>query len=430
MVLWACLAVAAELTLLVGRGAVIDCPEGITRVATSNPEAVDATVAGDSEVWIHAKALGQATLAIWSKKGARTTYDITVEFNLQPLRKLLEGTFPNEKMDVLGGRDSLVLVGRASSQAVADRALALATASVKGAVSNLQVAPPAPEKQVLLRVRFAELNRSASSELGAGLLSTGAARMVGAVSTGQFPSGTLTGVGGGASKPVTFGLSDILNIFAFRPELNLGLLIRDLQSRGLLEILAEPNLVATSGKEASFLAGGEFPVPIAQGGATAGAITVQFREFGIRLTFLPVVTAHGTIRLHVKPEVSTVDLANGIVLSGFRVPALSTRRIETDIELAEGQSFVIGGLLDERVTENLSRMPVLAAVPVLGALFRSRTRTKGRTELIVLVTPESAMPVTGPVPLPVQAGKPAFPRMPVPFLGKPTALPGNSRGSP
>jgi len=222
------------------------------------------------------------------------------------------------------------------------------------------------------------------------LISTGAANTRGAISTGQFPAASTNQVTGEAR---TFALSDILNIFAVRPDLNLSMIIRDLQSRGLLQILAEPNLVATNGKEASFLAGGEFPVPIVQSGVNAGAVTVQFREFGIRLSFLPQLTTNGTIKLHVRPEVSTIDASNGVTVSGFRIPALSTRRIETDIELAEGQSFVIAGLLDDRVIENMSELPGLSRIPVLGALFRSRAKTKSKSELVVVVTPEAAAPV-------------------------------------
>ena len=243
------------------------------------------------------------------------------------------------------------------------------------------------------------------------LLSTGAGGTPGTVSTGQFTSGTIPQIGGAATAAGTaINLSDMLNIFAFRPDLNMGVIIQDLQSHGLLQILAEPNLVATNGREASFLAGGEFPVPVAQGGAATGAISVQYKEYGIRLTFLPQVTANRTIRLHVKPEVSSIDPSNGVTLSGFQIPALSTRRIETDIELAYGQSFVIAGLLDQQVTETLSRMPGLASIPVLGALFRSRSQTKTRDELVVVVTPEMVSPSDAPAPLP---------EMPAPFLGPP-----------
>jgi pilus assembly protein CpaC len=403
---------AADLTLTVGRGAVIDCPHGVERVSTSSPEVVDAVPASNHEVLFHAKTPGNATLVVWSKAGDRTIYSVSVEADLEPMRKLLRESFPTEEIDVRASRESMALVGHASSQAVADRALAIVAASVKGAVNNLDVAPPGPQPQILLRVRFAELNRSASTELGVNLLSTGAANTPGRITTGQFGSGgpsELKGVIGGATSGTssTFSLSDALNIFAFRPDLNLAVLIRDFQTRGLLQVLAEPNLVTTNGKEASFLAGGEFPVPVAQAGASAGAITVQFREFGIRLTFLPQVTAHGTIRLHVRPEVSTIDPANGITVSGFNIPALSTRRMETDIELGEGQSFAIAGLIDDRVYENLSRVPGLSHIPLLGALFRSRAETKSKSELIVVVTPEIAMPITG--------RRPDLP-MPRPFL--------------
>ncbi len=401
-----------DLTVTVGKGVVVDCPNGIVRVATSSPEVVDPVTASGREVLLHAKALGQATLFIWSKTGERSVYEVTVEPNLEPFRRMVRETFPDEKIDIRAARDSLALVGRVSSQAVADRALALVAASVKGAVSNLSVAPPPVEKQIVLHVKFAELNRTAVEEFGVSLLSTGAFNTPGRITTGQFPSGTLPTLSGTIGKgvagtPSQFSLSDMLNIFAFRPDLNLGVLIQDLQSRGLLQILAEPNLVATNGKEASFLAGGEFPIPVQQSGANAGGITVMFREYGIRLSFLPVVTSHDTIRLHVKPEVSTIDSANGVTVSGLTIPALSTRRIETDVELGAGQSFVIGGLIDDRVIESLSHMPGLAHIPILGALFKSRSTTRTKTELVVVVTPEAASPVAGPLPLPV---------MPAPFM--------------
>lgn len=404
-------ATPVELTLTVGTGTVVDCPGGIARVAASNPEVADAVTASGVEVLFHTKTVGRATMVVWSKSGARTVYHLSVEPNLEPLRRLLRETFPDEQIDLRASRESLALVGHASSQAVADRALALIASSVKGAVSNLEVAPPAPENQVLLRVRFAELNRSAVREFGVNLFSTGALNTIGQVSAGQFPGVTLASPppslpGGLAGTDAPFALSDILNIFAFRRDLNLGAIIRDMQTRGLLQILAEPNLVATSGKEASFLAGGEFPVPIAQGTGGGVTVSVQFKEFGIRLSFTPQITPHRTIRLHVKPEVSSLDAADGVQLSGFRIPALSTRRVETDIELAEGQSFAIAGLIDDRVIENLSQVPGLSHVPLLGALFKSRSETKSRTELIVIVTPETAQP----------GGAPAGPPMPKPFL--------------
>ena len=403
---------ATELVLTLGGGVVVDCPDGISRVAASAPEAVDVVTASNHEILFNGKGLGHATVVIWSKLGRRKTYNVTVEPNLEPLRRLLRETFPDEEIDVRASRDSMALVGRASSAAVAERALALVTATAKGAVSNLQIAPPGAENQVLLRVKFAELSRTAEKDFGVNLLSTGAANTVGQIGTGQFGSAQLAQtIGNGQSS--TFSVSDILNVFAFRPDLNLGAVLTDLQTRGLLQILAEPNLVATSGKEASFLAGGEFPVPVTQGGASAGAITIQYREFGIRLSFTPQVTLHHTIRLHVKPEVSSLDAADGVSISGFKVPALTTRRLETDIELGEGQSFAIGGLLDDRVTENLSQVPGLSHIPLLGALFKSRQETKSKTELIIIVTPETALPTASVIQVPI---------MPRPFLEAPVEV--------
>jgi pilus assembly protein CpaC len=395
-----------ELTMTVGTGVVIDCPDGIARLAASSPEIVDAVTASSKEVLFHAKGLGRATMVVWSRTNQRKTYNVTVEPNLEPLRRLLHETFPEEQMDVVATKESLALVGHASSQAVADRALALVAASVKGAVNNVNIAAPGVQNEVLLRVRFAELDRTTEAQFGVNLLSTGALNTIGRLTTEQFSSGTVSQVTGSipaaaAGTSTSFSLSDMLNIFAFRPDLDLGVIIRDLQTRGLLQILAEPNLVATNGREASFLAGGEIPVPVAQSGVSAGAISVQYREYGIRLSFIPWITPQHTIRVHVKPEVSSLDPSNGVTVSGFNIPALSTRRVETDIELGEGQSFVIAGLLDQRVTESLSQVPGLAHIPVLGSLFKSRSENKSRTELIVIVTPGTVAPVTGQSPEPV-----------------------------
>jgi pilus assembly protein CpaC len=184
-------------------------------------------------------------------------------------------------------------------------------------------------------------------------------------------------------------------VFLFRRDLNLGATIRALQSKRLLQILAEPNLLAINGRTASFLAGGEFPFPTLQGGgAGLGAVTIQFREFGVRITFTPKMTPRGTIRMEVTPEVSSLDFANGLVFQGFTIPALNTRRVSTEIELESGQSFAIGGLLDNRTTESLNRIIGLGDIPFFGKLFRSRALSKNNTELLVVVTPELVRPMT------------------------------------
>jgi pilus assembly protein CpaC len=284
-----------------------------------------------------------------------------------------------------------------SSQLVADRAVALVVPLVKSVVNNLQIPPPPVDRQIVLHVKFAELDRAKAEQLGVNILSTGAANTPGRITTGQFASGSLNTLSGVIGAPIQgtstqLNLSDALNIFAFRPDLNLGLVIKALQTNNILQILAEPNLVTTNGKEASFLAGGEFPVPVLQGGGNAGAVTIQFREFGIRLKFLPTITTNGTIKMHVQNELSTIDLNNAVVFSGFTIPALATRRVETDVELGEGQSFAIAGLIDDRVTNQFSKIPGLANIPILGALFKSKSVNKTKTELVVLVTPEAITP--------------------------------------
>jgi len=396
-----------DLKVTLGKSLVIDYPADVARISTSNPDIVDAVAVSTREILLHAKAHGVATVVVWAKDGQRNFYNISVEHNLEPIRKLIKETFPNEDIHVQSARDSVTLTGRVSSQQVADRAAALVASLAKTVINNLRLLPGDVDRQVLLRVKFAELNRSELANFGVNLLSTGALNTLGRTTTGQFTPptpGTLQGQIPGRLEGTTstYSISDALNVFAFRPDLNLATFISALQSQGLLQILAEPNLLTSDGKEASFLVGGEFPVPVLQGGANAGAVTIQFREFGIRLTFLPSLTGNKTIKMFVRPEVSTIDMTNAVTFSGFTIPALATRRMETNIELGEGQSFAIGGLIDDRVRDNMSRVPGLSHIPVLGVLFKSRQENKTKTELVVMVTPEIVTPLnpTDPKPIP------------------------------
>jgi pilus assembly protein CpaC len=413
-----------EIRLTIGKSIVIDYPADIARISTSNADIVDASPVTGREVLVHGKAFGTVTLVVWSKAGQRNFYNITVEQNLEPLRKLLKDTFPNEDIHVQSSRDALALTGRVSSKPVSDEAGALAAPFGKTIVNNLQVAEGKAERQVLLRIKFAELDRSAANTFAVNLLSTGATNTIGQVSTGQFSPPSISSVGAG--QQTTFTISNALNIFAFRPDLNLGALIEALEQKNLLQTLDEPTLMTTDGKEASFLVGGEFPIPVLQGGANSGAVTIQFREFGVRLTFTPVITGINNIRLHVKPEVSALDYSNALSFNGFTIPALSSRKMETNVELGEGQSFVIAGLIDNQVTETISRIPGLSSLPILGNLFKSKSISKSDTELVVLVTPEITMPLQ---PGDTKPGVPA----PRPFLvpiapGSTNAFPGTSKG--
>jgi pilus assembly protein CpaC len=408
---------AEDLRLTIGKSVVIDYPSDIRQISTSNPEVIDASPITTREVLLNAKALGSATMVVWSKTDQRTFYNVTVDMNLDPLRRILRETFPRDPITLESSRDTVSLNGRVSSKEVADRAVALAAAATKTVVNNLQVASAPVDKQILIRVKFAELDREKDAQYGINLIGAPGNNLAGITAgTPGFPtfSGTLTappGVGStsvssGASAGTvgssnsnststatsqsvgTFTISQVLSLFAFDPHLNLGAFIRALQNESILQILAEPNLVTSNGKEAYFLVGGEFPVPILQGGANSGAVTVQFREFGIRLTFSPLITENKTIKMYLKQEVSTLDTANGVSLNGFTIPALATRRAETNVELSEGQSFVVAGLVNNQERDTLSRIPILSSLPIFGTLFKYKTENRQRQELIVIVTPE------------------------------------------
>jgi pilus assembly protein CpaC len=313
--------------------------------------------------------------------------------------------FPDEQITVTPSRAAIVLSGHVSTEDVSKRAGELASA-YSPKVVNVLTFGPVGAQEVLLQVKFAEVDRTALTQLGVNFVSTGGGNTIGTITTGQFggfgpqtltqtktPNGTTTTTSGET-------LNNVLNLFLFRPDINFGAVIEALQTKNLLQILAEPNLIAVNGKEATFLAGGQFPFPIVQPGNGFTAVTISFKEFGVRLQFTPVITPNGYIHLKVAPEVSTLDFANALTISGFTVPALSTRRAETEFELQDGQSFVIAGLMDNRVTDIYNKIPGLGDIPILGNFFRSKSLQKSNSELMVLCTVRrispSSEPATGP----------------------------------
>jgi pilus assembly protein CpaC len=390
---------AEDLRLTVGKSVVIDYPSDVRQISTSNPDIIDASPVTTREILVHGKGLGSATMVVWSKTGQRTFYNVTVDLNVDPLKRMLRESFPAETIEVRTSRDSISLNGRVSSKDTSDRALAIAATFAKTVVNNLAITAGPADKQILLRVKFAQLDRQRQSQYGINLLGLAGQTSIGS-STGQFGSAggnasfSSKGINGSVGNESTItNVSSALNLFAFNPKLNLGAFIKALQQEQLLEILAEPNLVTSNGKEASFLVGGEFPVPILQGGSNAGAVTIQFREFGIRLKFTPDITENKTIKIRLSQEVSTIDIANGVTFNGFTIPALATRRAETSIELADNQSFVVAGLLDNRDTESFSKIPVLSSLPIFGSLFKTKDEKKSRSELVMMVTPEITEPL-------------------------------------
>ncbi len=388
-----------DLSVTVSKSLVIDSAVNIQRVSVSNGELAQALAVTPREVLVNGKAPGETSLIIWEQTGTRRIYNLHVTAStsrLDAVRRQIANELAGQDISVSLEDDTVFLRGTAKDLVNAERAVAMA-ATLGKTVNLLRVNVPPTEPQILLKVRFANVDRAATSELGFNFVSTGAGNTPGRISTQQFNPPNAAAV----AKNAQFTLTDALNIFFFRPDLNLGATIKALQSRSLLEILAEPNLVTISGKTASFLAGGEFPFPTLQGGGGGvGQVTIQFREFGVRIQFLPNITPRGTIRLQVTPEVSSLDYANGLVFQGFTVPGLATRRVQTEIEIENGQSFVIGGLLDNRVTESLSKIPGLGSIPMLGKLFQSRSINKNNTELLVMVTAELVRPIPADQPLP------------------------------
>jgi pilus assembly protein CpaC len=282
-------------------------------------------------------------------------------------------------------------------------------------VVNVLTFGPVGAQEVLLEVKFAEVDRSAMTQLGINFFTTGAGNTIGTVTTGQYvgfgPQSVTQTTGQPVTPPFTANqtISNVLNLFLFRPDIHLGTVIEALQNKNVLQILAEPNLIAVNGKEASFLAGGEFPFPIVQPGQGFTAVTIQFKEFGVKLKFTPLIEPNGNIHLRVVPEVSTLDFADSLTISGFTIPALSTRRADTEFELQDGQSFVIAGLMDNRVTNIVNKVPGLGDIPILGNFFKSKSAQKSNSELMVLCTARRVSPNGQP---------PAGPANPRPFMDK------------
>jgi pilus assembly protein CpaC len=388
--------------LLVGRSAIVDTGSPIARISLTSADIADAMVTQPNQLLIQGKLPGTITMFVWNRAGAMSRYDVVVERDLSVLSQHMRELFPSENIVVASNGKSIVISGRVSSTHLSEKAAEVAAGHVdkKEDVVNLLQVNEAPTPQVLLRVRFAEVNRSALTELGASFFTSplGVNNTIGRVTTQQYAAPgfdklEVTKEGSNFGDPVTsskgeFTFGDFLNLFLFNKTYDLGVVVKALQNRGMFQSLAEPNLVAESGKEASFLAGGEFPIPIAQGSGNNVAISVIFKEFGVRLNFTPTVTADNRIRLKVRPEVSTLDFANAIVLQGFRIPALSTRRTETELELDNGQTFAIAGLLNNTMTQSLQKVPGIGDIPILGYLFRSKAAQKNRTELVVMITPE------------------------------------------
>jgi len=378
---------ATAIDLLVGRSTILNVGSTIARVSLTVPDVADAMVTTPQQLLIHGKTPGTISLFVWDKAGGIKTYEVNVRRDLSQLVEQVKQLFPGEPITVTGSGRDVVLSGTVSTKYVVDKAADVATGYVEkkeNVVNLLKQQEGVTSNQVMLRVRFAEVSRSAMQEIGASyILDQFKSDWDARATTQQFSAPDFD-----SDKPGRVTFSDFLNIFLFNSKHGVGTVIRALQNKGLFQSLAEPNLIASNGKEASFLAGGEYPYPVVQPGGSGNAVTIMFKEFGVRLNFTPTVLSGDMISLKVRPEVSALDFSNAITLEGFRVPALSTRRTETEVELQDGQTFAIAGLMNNTLNNTMSKIPGIGDIPVLGYLFRSRAYQKQQTELVVMITPQ------------------------------------------
>jgi len=391
---------ATAIELLVGRSTILNVGTAISRVSLTVPDVADAMVTAPQQLLIHGKTPGTISLFVWDRAGGIKTYEVSVRRDLSRLIEQMRDLFPGEPIVVTGSGKDVVISGSVSSKYVIDKAADVTGGYVEkkeNVVNLLKQVEGVASNQVMLRVRFAEVSRNALQELGVSLFTgaTGYKDVIARSTTQQFAApqfdelnrtanldNKLTGADG------KYTLSDFLNLFIFSNKYNIGTVIKALETKGLFQSLAEPNLIASNGKEASFLAGGEYPYPVAQASSGGNTVSIMFKEYGVRLSFTPTVLGGDLINLKVRPEVSSLDFANGVSLSGFRVPALSTRRTETEVELQDGQTFAIAGLMNNTVSSTMSKVPGIGDIPILGYLFRSRAYQKQQTELVVMITPQ------------------------------------------
>jgi pilus assembly protein CpaC len=390
--------------LLIGHSISLGSMRPLTRVYVTDPKVVYASTIDPKALVVTAKEPGVSSVMIWDDSDTSHSFLFSSDVDVDGLREALSAALPSQDVHVSSEQGHVLLSGSVSDKAKFDSAEKLAALYAKD-VSNALIINSAAVKQVRLKVRIVEIDRSRLEQLGFNFFSSGGNTLAQS-STMQFPStlsaaaNGLNANGGGTIYTAgknTVSISNPLNFLLYSSQLNVGAMLQDMETKQVLQILAEPNITAVSGHDASFLAGGEFPFPVVQG-QTGGStsITVQFRPYGVKLDFTPVVNNDGTIQLTVAPEVSALDYTNAVQISGYTIPALSTRRAETEVVLQNGQTFAISGLLDNRMTDQLGKTPGIASVPILGAFFKSKSLNHSRTELLVLVTPELVNPIENP----------------------------------
>lgn len=383
---------AVAVNVLVGQSRVINFDRPVGRFSVSNPEIAEAVLVTPDQVLVNGKAFGQVNFIAWEQSGGEyLVFDVYVRTNLSLIDSQIRALFPKEDIRMSQANGSVVLSG-----SVADAKIAAQVQSVVEAAGfktvNMLASPVKNSAQVQLQVRVAEVSRNRLKDLGTSYTYQGGPGGGGYINSGQGPSSLANPPASPLGGIISGALSSsALNMLVMGG--NSLAMLRMLQTQGSLRELAEPNLIAMDGQEASFLAGGEFPVPIVQGGSDKTTVSIIFKEYGVRLNFKPTIIDEDHIRLELEPEVSTIDFGNGVKFDGFLIPALKTRRAKTGVELRDGQSFALGGLLDNSEIKTLSQVPILGDIPILGSLFKSKSFQKNETELMFIVTAHLVKPM-------------------------------------
>ena len=378
---------ATSLSLYANQSVLLDSAFDIKRVSIARPETADVMVVSPRQMVVIGKSAGTTTLIYWSREEVPTTVEVIVGINLDIAREDLQKIAPGETFEVTAAGEKLILTGTVSDNVVQTRLVEGAQAYTKAVVNLLRVQKL---EQVLLQIRVSEIDRTLAKELGFNYLFLGNSHL-----GGVSPPNNFNPLGGDPRTPTLGnGLTDQLTAFITKPGLkDFAVFMRALDDKGGVKLLAEPNLVVANGAQGKFLVGGEFPVVISTGSTGTSSFSVVYKEYGVRLGFQPKISPNGEIYLQVAQEVSELDFVNAVVLSGFRIPALKTRKAESGLQLADGQTFILAGLLDNKVSKQVSKIPLLGDIPVLGALFRSTRYQNNETELMVMVTPKLVRPL-------------------------------------
>src|SRR5688572_28167234 len=381
--------------VLVGQSRVINFDRPVGRFSVSNPEIAEAVLVTPDQVLVNGKAFGQVNFIAWEQTGGQfLVFDVYVRANLSLIDSQIRALFPKDDIRLSQANGSVVISGSVANAVTASQVQSVIEAA-NFKVVNMLTSPVSNSMQVQLQVRVAEVNRNKLRDYGTSFLTGPPGGTGGYWNSGGGPSilgDSTTGPGGAILDTI---IQPALNLFVFNRQINTGAMLRVLRQEGAFRELAEPNLIAMNGQQASFLAGGEFPVPVLQMGNSGNGVTIVWKEYGIRLNFKPTIIDEDHIRLELEPEVSTIDFSNGVRFNGFVVPALRTRRAKTGVELRDGQSFALAGLLDNTETKTLSRIPIVSSIPVIGALFKSKSFEKKETELMFFVTAHLVKPVNG-----------------------------------